>query len=111
MHDVILVVINHLDKQIRDLRIELASPAAQDFRTYLLLRTDVGIGPVACHGIIGVRHGYDPGFFRDLCSQKAVRIPAAVKALMMPPGACCELRKLFDVFGISEPMTGCSRIF
>ena len=90
MHLIFYIIIYHLNKQIRDLRVKLTTPAAFNLRTHLLLWPDIGIRSVGGHRIIVVCYRYDPRLLGYIHSGQPIRVSPSVKPFMMPSGACSQ---------------------
>ena len=83
LQQVALILVNHLQHNIRNIGVKLRTFTFFDFCTHNFLWKGVAVASVAGHGVIRVRDADDPCDFRYFFAGKTVGVAFAVVAFMM----------------------------
>ena len=97
LHLIFRIVIDEMDHDVCELRIELGTGTLHQFLTNGLLGNGITVASSRRHGVVCIGYGNDAGDLRNIGSLEAVRITPAVVTLVMVMGTDAEVRIYGDV--------------
>ena len=96
LHLVFRVHVDHVEHDLGEFGGELGADALDHLFPHDVLGDGVAVAAVGGHGVVGVRHGDDPGDLGDLVALQALRVAPAVVALVVIARADAEPGGILD---------------